>query len=156
MFIEFVAKSYTTREDAGPLTVCVTKDKMTAIPLSLSLIPVELSPPSARGDNFSRIHTTLHMYWSKYQVYYAAVSVVIFYVESEDFRTDQVSLTLPPSSTIACTELDIIVDDSLHENAQHFDLTIELDSTQTHIDLGNIDRAEVTIIDDDGKLHSLQ
>ena len=60
-------------------------------------------------------------------------------------------ITLPASATTSCTELSIIIDDTLHENSQRFDLDMNVVSSQPYINLGSIDRAVVTILDNDGK-----
>ena len=60
-------------------------------------------------------------------------------------------ITLPASDTTSCTELSVIIDDTVHENSQRFDLDMNVVSSQPYVDLGSIDRAVVTILDNDGK-----
>ena len=49
--VEFETEAYTVVEDAGPFTVCVTKDKTTTSPIIILLTPEETSPSSATGDH---------------------------------------------------------------------------------------------------------
>lgn len=49
VLVGFEAASYVVTEGAGPLNVCLTKDKTTAQPVFLSLTAQESTPPSATG-----------------------------------------------------------------------------------------------------------
>lgn len=48
--VEFEAASYVVTEGDGPLSVCLTKDKTTAVPVLLSVTAQESIPPSATGS----------------------------------------------------------------------------------------------------------
>ena len=52
VLVEFETGAYALAEDAGELVVCLTKDKMATVPISLSLTPVETIPPSATGREY--------------------------------------------------------------------------------------------------------
>ena len=71
--------------------------------------------------------------------------------EGRDFQSGPVTITLPASATTSCTELSVIIDDTIYENSQRFDLGMNVVSSQPYISLGSIDRAVVTILDNDGK-----
>ena len=73
------------------------------------------------------------------------------YTEGRDFQSGPVIIPLPASATTSCTELSVIIDDTVHENSQRFDLDMNVVSSQPYINLGSIDRAVVTILDNDGK-----
>ena len=55
--VGFEAASYVVAEGAGPLSVCLTKDKTTALPVLLSLTAQESTPPSATGICENMFHT---------------------------------------------------------------------------------------------------
>ena len=49
MTVEFTSANYSVNEADGVVQVCVTKDRNTAIDLSVTVIPTEASPPQAQG-----------------------------------------------------------------------------------------------------------
>ena len=48
VLVEFERGSYEVNEDAGVIAVCVTKDKVTALPVSLLFTAQESTPRSAQ------------------------------------------------------------------------------------------------------------
>ena len=79
--------------------------------------------------------------------------MILWYTAREDYAnsTSQVfNVTIPAGSTSALFSIDI-VNDTIQESNETFDITIKLFSSCLSISLGN-SSARVTIIDDDGMM----
>ena len=68
----------------------------------------------------------------------------------KDYESGPYNVTIPAKATTA--QFDVTInDDNILEGNEIFNLTIMASSLPSRINIGNLTRATVTIVDDDGK-----
>ena len=74
----------------------------------------------------------------------------MFHIVAGDFSGESVRTTLDSTASRVCVNLDII-DDTVHEDTQHFDVLLDVPVQHPNLKFGRTRNAEVTILDNDSK-----
>ena len=69
--------------------------------------------------------------------------------DKKDYIIDTYSVTFTAGMTTASVDVPVI-DDSISENNENFDIVIDQSSLPNRVSVGNPDQVTVTILDDDG------
>ena len=146
MTVELSAGSYEVREDNGTVTVCLRKDRTTALAIPATILPQQLLLPSARGMlvNQSRI-----VLWP-FTMQIVMTTSFLCLAESEDFSSDPIPVLIPTQSSMVCISIPVH-DDGIFEGPQQFSVTLNISLADPRLRLGATTEANVTIVDNDSK-----